>query len=218
MEKGKNPYIDSNKLTRFEKYLLSKEDINIDEINSLYLTLEILKRHHLYVLVDLVTDIQFTLYKDHLYSIYGQTFSNEEVYSMASPAISRKLSYKDNSLSFNNLQSESTQRILHDIFLINALKEKGISLDLKELKMIFPNFKSILYFTSEKACIENIILREQLIKLGLGEYSKRIITNVFGEETHKNTNEDKMKNNFKFSFNITRKKEPIKILIEKHNK
>ena len=90
MEKVKNPWVSFDKLTKFEQYMLTKDGINIDEIESLYLTSEILSRYHIYVLIDLVTDMQLTLYKGYLYNLYGKELTDEEVYSMASPAISKK--------------------------------------------------------------------------------------------------------------------------------
>ena len=226
MEKQKNPWVSFDKLTKFEQYMLTKDGIDIESIKDIRLISTILNSYQIYVLIDLVTDIHFTLYKGYLYNIYGEVFSDNDVYGMASPAISKKLKYKDNLLIPNNLSVEYEYRLLHDKALINALKEKGLSFDLKELKMLFPNFKSLLYLCSEKTCIDNINLRKSLHEIGLEEYSKKIITRLLGEEAYLTLgkegiheyNDTIKSENLGISFNISRKKKSIKKLIKEYKK
>lgn len=224
------PVINFDKLTKFEQYMLIEDNIDIESIkmrtiSDLRLVSEILSRYHIYVLIDLVTDMQFTLYKGYLSNLYGKEFTDEEVYSMASPAISKKLDYKSNILTIENLPLEYGYRASHDAALVRALKGKGVSVDLKELKKLFPNFKSMLYLTSEKSCIEGINLRSKLIKIGLEEYSKTIITRLVGEDAYltlgKEAEEydDNIKQeDLKFSFSLSKNKTPIKKLIKDYHK
>ena len=225
MEKVKNPWVSFDKLTKFEQYMLTKDGINIDEIESLYLTSEILSRYHIYVLIDLVTDMQLTLYKGYLYNLYGKELTDEEVYSMASPAISKKIDYKSNILIPKNLPIEYGYRLAHDSALIKALKERGISVDLNELRKLFPNYKAMLYYCGEKSCIDNIILKNELNKIGLEDYSKTIITRLLGEEAYLTLGKDTLgyddtikSENLKISLSISKKKPNIKRLIKEHKK
>ena len=234
---GKNPWVSFDKLTEFEQTMLLRDGIDIDEITDLRLTAEILKRYQIYVLIDLFIDIQFTLYKLYLHNTSGIEFSDDEVYSMASSNISKELKYKDNLLKLEGYKEEDIERINHDIALINALRD-DISLDLKEMKIIFPNFKAMVYFASEKSCIDNINLKHNLQEIGLNDYSKKVITRLLGEEAYQSLGKNNFKSenytsykdiiestnssldNFKngLKINISKTKMPIKKLIKKYNK
>ena len=216
----KNPWVSFDKLSEFEQKMLLKDNIDIDEITNLRLTAEILRRYQIYVLMYLVTDVQFILYKGYLYNLYGREFSDEEVYSMASQAISKKLNYKENILGMVGLPKEYIDKINHDLYLISALKSKGLSVDLKEMKLMFPKLKAMVYYTSEKSCIDNLNLKYNLNKIGLEDYAKKVITRILGEESNSSLSENTTidDNAMKLTFNISKTKTPIKKLIKKYNK
>ncbi len=173
---------DINNLTYFEKCMLKEKNINLSKIKSSKIKERILNKFKIYAIVDLYLNIKLILYKNYLSNELGVEFTDEEIFDMASPIVSKKLNYNSNEIDNFEIATEDSDLIDYYTRIINELNNNGIIISTGDYKEVFPNYKSIKHRYSEKAYIEHINLLNKLNKQGISEYTKKVVHNTLGKE------------------------------------
>ena len=179
-ESDYNPYSPDN-ITHFEREMLRISKINLSKLSSKKQE-EVLEEYRIFALIDLYLNKRFVLYKNYLSHEQGVSFTSEEVFDIASPILSQKLTYNDSVIKSVNISKHDISLIAYYNNLMDKLTDKGIAINDSNYKLVFPNAKSVKYCQSEKAYIDDVIRLRRLNQLGIKEYTQKIVHNLIGEE------------------------------------
>lgn len=174
-------------LTSFEKSVIESECIySYKELYKFKYDKErakLLKKCRAYALLDLYLHMRHIRYKNYLSNELNVSFTDDEIYDMASPIISKKIKYDNSHITVTTINEKDNKLLSYYMDIYDALSKK---LNIKDLKTIYPS-KSLKHRESEKAYIEDIILLRELRESGIDEYTEKVIKDVLGEELTINT-------------------------------
>ncbi len=168
-------------VTSFEKHMLDIDDIKLDDFKGEQERNRYLERYRIYSVIDLYLRIRHLRYKNYLSNEFGIPFTDEEIFDMASPIISKKMDYNDSVIDDIAFDEDDLSVISHYTSILDRLKH-SLNTTVKDFRQLFPNQKSLKFQESEKAYIEDIIFLRKLRELGIDEYAEKVIHDVLGEE------------------------------------
>ena len=172
-------------LTEFEKNMLEIENINIE--NNPNLAIERIKEYEKYALFACITDLQFLMLKYYLYSLqFGipdkrpRIPTDEKVYSQAMYEKRYNKHYKSVYLphKIEYITEEDKRREALDVAFIIEAQKQGLLINEQDPWKMWTGPKSVdgNYSNNLKSIIENVNFMGKLNKLGLQEYTQKIIS------------------------------------------
>ena len=183
--------MEKTELTEFEKIMLEIDNIDID--NNPKLVAKKIEEYEKYAIFACLSDLQFLLLKYYLYSLqFGipderpRIPKDEDVYKQAKYEEHYKKHYKSVYLprKTDYITLEDKRREALDVAFIIEAQKQGLVINENDLWKMWLGPKSVdgKYANNLKTIIENVNFVSKLNKLGLQEYTKKIISKYIPDD------------------------------------